>query len=82
MDLDTSATYAIQKDFWGYFLYHPSSLGKNSFETHYNNVLNSIDIVLEQINSTRETGVQSQVKSYQRLKKWYLMLPCLALSIR
>ena len=23
----------------------------------------------------------SQVESYQRLKKWYLMLPCLALSI-
>ena len=29
----------------------------------------------------RETGVQSQVESYQRLKKWYLMLPWLALSI-
>ena len=29
----------------------------------------------------RETGVQSQVESYQRLKKWYLMPPCLALSI-
>ena len=29
----------------------------------------------------RDTGVQSQVESYQRLKKWYLMLPCLALSI-
>ena len=28
----------------------------------------------------QETGVQSQVKSYQRLKKWYLMPPCLALS--
>ena len=28
-----------------------------------------------------ETWVQSQVESYQRLKKWYLMLPCLALSI-
>ena len=28
-----------------------------------------------------ETGVQSQVKSYQRLKKWYLMPPCLTLSI-
>ena len=24
---------------------------------------------------------QSQVESYQRLKKWYLMIPCLALSI-
>ena len=25
--------------------------------------------------------VQSQLESYQRLKKWYLMLPCLTLSI-
>ena len=29
----------------------------------------------------RETEVQSQVKSYQRLKKWYLIPPCLTLSI-
>ena len=28
-----------------------------------------------------ETWVQSQVKSYQRLKKWYLMPLCLTLSI-
>ena len=28
-----------------------------------------------------ETRVQSQVKSYQRLKKWYLMLPCFTISI-
>ena len=28
-----------------------------------------------------ETRVQSQVESYQRLKKWYLMLPCLTLTI-
>ena len=28
-----------------------------------------------------ETGVQSQVGSYQRLKKWYLIPPCLKLSI-
>ena len=28
-----------------------------------------------------ETSVQSQVESYQRLKKWYLMPPCLKLSI-
>ena len=28
----------------------------------------------------RETGVQSQVELYQRLKKWYLILPCLTLS--
>ena len=28
----------------------------------------------------RETSVYSQVESYQRLKKWYLILPCLTLS--
>ena len=28
-----------------------------------------------------ETRLQSQVKSYQRLKKWYSMLPCLTPSI-
>ena len=30
---------------------------------------------------TQETRVQSQVKSYQRLKKCYLISPCLTLSI-
>ena len=29
----------------------------------------------------RETGVHSQLESYQRLKKWYLIPPCLTLSI-
>ena len=29
----------------------------------------------------RETWVPSQVESYQRVKKWYLMPPCLTLSI-
>ena len=28
----------------------------------------------------QETGVQLQVESYQRLKKWYLIPPCLTLS--
>ena len=28
-----------------------------------------------------KTGVQFQVKLYQRVRKWYLMLPCLTLSI-
>ena len=28
-----------------------------------------------------QTGIQSQVKSYQRLKKWYLILPYFTLSI-
>ena len=29
----------------------------------------------------REIGVQSQIESYQRFKKWYLIPPCLTLSI-
>ena len=29
----------------------------------------------------RETWIQSQVESYRGLKKWYLMPPCLTLSI-
>ena len=29
----------------------------------------------------QETGIQSLVESYQRIKKWYLMSPCLTLSI-
>ena len=28
-----------------------------------------------------ETGIQSEVESYQRLKKWYIMPPCLTLGI-
>ena len=29
----------------------------------------------------RETTVQSPFESYRRLKKWYMMPPCLTLSI-
>ena len=36
---------------------------------------------VECLSMARETGVQSQIESYQRLKKWYLMEPCLTLSI-
>ena len=28
----------------------------------------------------QQTGIQSQIESYQRLKKWYMMPPCLTLS--
>ncbi len=37
--------------------------------------------VLECSPKVWETGVQSQVESYQRLKKRYLISPCLTLSI-
>ena len=36
---------------------------------------------LESLPMVRETGVQSQVELYQRLKKWYLMSPSLTLNI-
>ena len=36
---------------------------------------------VECLTMDRETGVQSQVESYQRLKKWYLIPLCLTLSI-
>ena len=39
------------------------------------------DLGLECSPIALETWVQSQVESYQRLKKWYLMPPCLTLSI-
>ncbi len=41
----------------------------------------SLDQQLECSLMARKTGFQSQVKSYQRLKKWYLMPPYLTLSI-
>ena len=50
----------------------PRELVSNYFEAN---------LVEECLPMTRKTGVQSQVASYQRLKKWYLMLPCLILSI-
>ena len=41
----------------------------------------AIGFVAECPPMVRETGVQSQVESYQRLKKWYLIPPCLTPSI-
>ena len=38
-------------------------------------------LVVECTPITQKTGDQSQVESYQRLKKWYLIPPCLTLSI-
>ena len=37
--------------------------------------------VMNSIILYKETWVQSQVESYQRVKKWYLMPPCITLSI-
>ena len=40
-----------------------------------------INLVVKCSSIALETRVQSQIGSYQRLKKWYLMSPCLTLSI-
>ena len=40
-----------------------------------------IGLMVEGSPMARETGVQSQVESYQRLKKCYMIPPCLTLSI-
>ena len=37
----------------------------------------TIGIIVSVHQMSQETGVQSQVESYQRLKKWYLMRPCI-----
>ena len=44
-------------------------------------VLPDIGIMVRVLVNGQETWVQSQVESYQRLKKWDLMPPCLTLSI-
>ena len=48
---------------------------------HHAAPIQPIGLVVECLPIAWETSVQSQVKSYQRLKKWYLILPCLTFSI-
>ena len=38
-------------------------------------------VIIIKFDLARETDVQSPVESYQRLRKWYLIPPCLTLSI-
>ena len=45
------------------------------------NIAGLLALCVECSPTVRETWVQSEVESYQRLEKWYLMLPCLTLSI-
>ena len=47
----------------------------------YSNQILIICTVVECSSVAQETGVQSQVESYQRHKKWYLIPLCLTLSI-
>ena len=41
-----------------------------------------IGLVVECSLKARKARVQPQIESYQRLKKWYLLPPCLTLSIK
>ena len=52
-----------------------------SFPIRIPYIWQSIGLVVQCSPMSRETGVQSQVESYQRLKKWYMIPPCLTLSI-
>ena len=49
--------------------------------THSEPYIDRMQRHLPCLTMARETWVQSQVKSYQRLKKWYLMPACFTLSI-
>ena len=53
----------------------------SSFSTATTFINQTIGQKVECSPMVQETGFPSQVESYQRLKKWYLMLPCLTLSI-
>ena len=43
--------------------------------------MKSIGLVVECSPMAGKTGIQYQVESYQRLKKWYLIPPCLIICI-
>ena len=50
--------------------------------THvYTHIYRPISVPVRVFTNGSGDGVQSLVESYQRLKKWYLMSPCLTLSI-
>ena len=50
---------------------------------YFRNIItdNIIGLVVECSSIVWETGVKSQVESFQRLKRWYLMPSCLTLSL-
>ena len=53
---------------------------KFGFLVYYKNKI-PLALRVEYSSMVRETRVQSQVESYRKIKKWYLMSPCLTLSI-
>ena len=67
MVLDTSLLERITVFFWGGVMLLISGIKSDFF----------IGLVIECSPMARKTGVQYQIESYQRLKKWYLIPPCL-----
>ena len=52
-----------------------------SIYMYKNRTIPNIGMMVRVSPMAQETGIQSQVESYQRLKKWYLMPPYLTLRI-
>ena len=73
----------IIKLWFGCILWHinPCGLLCAKSSLFYIYIDQPINVVVECSLMAGETWVQSQFMSYQRLKKWYLIPPCLALSI-
>ena len=70
----------ISHSFFSILLQGPGTYLSFAFFQFYSMVSRNAKSTILQV-LFRETWVQSQVESYQRLKKWYSMLPCLTLSI-
>ena len=88
----TSSTFPLTQArscklmFNSFFLLKNASLYTSHIKFHrvctlYSFIKNPWSVVKSVCQWPRRPGVQFQVKSYQRLKKWYLMPPCLTHSI-
>ena len=65
------------------YLYKPTHTSTNTHIHLYKQTFTFVHgMMVECSPIARETWVQFQVESYQKLKKWYLIPPCLILSTR
>ena len=69
-------TSIVKKTLWRLYRHPNTDLNSTSLQWD-----RPIGLAVECSPMAWEIGVQSQVKSYQSLKKWYLTPPCLTLSI-
>ena len=63
---------------WSFSLNTITQIHMRIYICKYTNIFS---LWVESSPMARETGVQSQVESYQIFKKWYLITPCLTLNI-